>query len=557
LSANAPLLSIRDLKVTFRTDDGPVEAVKGIDLDIRAGEVLALVGESGSGKSVTAMSILQLLPSSATRTGSISLDGRELTALSEAQMNDVRGREISMIFQEPMTALNPSMRIGDQIAEALRNHESMTRAEARTRAVELLRRVGIPEPERRAAGYAHEMSGGQRQRVVIAIALACGPKLIIADEPTTALDVTVQAEILDLIRDLATERGTAFLLVTHNMGVVADIADRVAVMYRGDMVEVGTTAQVLRHPEAAYTQRLLAAVPRLPEADEGQPDPTDAAAALAPVLSLTDASVTYRKAGQHFTALDAVSVDIAPGEILGLVGESGSGKSTLGKVALGLVPMSGGELRLFGEKVGHGGVRGRAERRLRGRVGTVFQDPGSSLDPRATVADAIAEPLIVHRASHPMSARARAARVRELLEAVELPASYASRYPHELSGGQRQRIGLARAIALEPELIIADEPTSALDVSVQAAVLKVLRELQERMRFACLFISHDLAVVHEFSDRVAVMYAGQIVELGRTDDVLLRPQHPYSRRLLASVPVPDPVVQADRRLARLTTRAVA
>jgi len=556
LSANAPLLSIRDLHVTFRTDDGPVEAVKGIDLDIRAGEVLALVGESGSGKSVTAMSILQLLPSTATRTGTIALDGRELTALSEAQMNDVRGREISMIFQEPMTALNPSMRIGDQIAEALRNHESMTKAQAHAQAVELLRRVGIPEPERRAAGYAHEMSGGQRQRVVIAIALACGPKLIIADEPTTALDVTVQAEILDLIRDLATERGTAFLLVTHNMGVVADVADRVAVMYRGSMVEVGPTTQVLRHPEADYTQRLLAAVPRLPDADEAEPELPEVAE-VAPVLSLAGASVTYRKAGQNFTALDAVSVDIAPGEILGLVGESGSGKSTLGKVALGLVPMSGGELRLFGEKVGHGGVRGRAERRLRGRVGAVFQDPGSSLDPRATVAEAIAEPLIVHRASHPMSGRARAARVRELLEAVELPAAYASRYPHELSGGQRQRIGLARAIALEPELIIADEPTSALDVSVQAAVLKVLRELQERMGFACLFISHDLAVVHEFSDRVAVMYAGRIVELGRTDDVLLRPEHPYSRRLLASVPVPDPVVQADRRLARLTTRSVA
>ena len=556
MSANAPLLSIRDLHVTFRTDDGPVEAVKGIDLDIRAGEVLALVGESGSGKSVTAMSILQLLPSTATRTGTIALDGRELTALSEAQMNDVRGREISMIFQEPMTALNPSMRIGDQIAEALRNHESMTKAQAHAQAVELLRRVGIPEPERRAAGYAHEMSGGQRQRVVIAIALACGPKLIIADEPTTALDVTVQAEILDLIRDLATERGTAFLLVTHNMGVVADVADRVAVMYRGSMVEVGPTTQVLRHPEADYTQRLLAAVPRLPDADEAEPELPEVAE-VAPVLSLAGASVTYRKAGQNFTALDAVSVDIAPGEILGLVGESGSGKSTLGKVALGLVPMSGGELRLFGEKVGHGGVRGRAERRLRGRVGAVFQDPGSSLDPRATVAEAIAEPLIVHRASHPMSGRARAARVRELLEAVELPAAYASRYPHELSGGQRQRIGLARAIALEPELIIADEPTSALDVSVQAAVLKVLRELQERMGFACLFISHDLAVVHEFSDRVAVMYAGRIVELGRTDDVLLRPEHPYSRRLLASVPVPDPVVQADRRLARLTTRSVA
>ena len=555
MSAKEPLLSIRDLRVVFRTDGGPVEAVKGIDLDIAAGEVLALVGESGSGKSVTAMSILQLLPSTATRTGSIVMDGRELTALTEAKMNGVRGQEISMIFQEPMTALNPAMRIGDQIAEALLNHGRATKAEARAQAVELLRRVGIPEPERRAAGYAHEMSGGQRQRVVIAIALACEPKLIIADEPTTALDVTVQAEILDLIRDLAAERGTAFLLVTHNMGVVADIADRVAVMYRGDMVEVGSTERVLRQPEADYTKRLLAAVPRLPEPGAvvlAEPAPV---AEVTPVLSLSEASVTYRKAGKVFTALDAVSVDIAPGEILGLVGESGSGKSTLGKVALGLAPMSGGELRLFGEKIGRGGARGRAERRLRGRVGAVFQDPGSSLDPRTTIAEAIAEPLIVQRATRPMSGRDRAARVRELLEAVELPAAYASRYPHELSGGQRQRIGLARAIALEPELIIADEPTSALDVSVQAAVLRVLRELQQRMHFACLFISHDLAVVHEFSDRVAVMYAGSIVELGRTDDVLLRPEHPYSRRLLASVPVPDPAVQAERRLARLATRS--
>ncbi len=556
MSANAPLLSIRDLSVTFRTDGGPVEAVKGIDLEINAGEVLALVGESGSGKSVTAMSILQLLPSTATRTGSIVMDGRELTALTEAQMNGVRGQEISMIFQEPMTALNPSMRIGDQIAEALLNHGKATKSEARKQAVELLRRVGIPEPERRAAGYAHEMSGGQRQRVVIAIALACEPKLIIADEPTTALDVTVQAEILDLIRDLATERGTAFLLVTHNMGVVADIADRVAVMYRGDMVEVGTTARVLQQPEAEYTKRLLSAVPRLPETGTAELAEPASAPEVTPVLSLREASVTYRKAGQVFTALDAVSIDIAPGEILGLVGESGSGKSTLGKVALGLAPMSGGELHLFGEKVGRGGARGRSERRLRGRVGAVFQDPGSSLDPRTTIAEAIAEPLIVQRATHPMSSRDRMARVRELLEAVELPAAYATRYPHELSGGQRQRIGLARAIALEPELIIADEPTSALDVSVQAAVLKVLRELQQRMHFACLFISHDLAVVHEFSDRVAVMYAGQIVELGRTDDVLLRPEHPYSRRLLASVPVPDPTVQAERRLARLATRSV-
>ncbi|UOE28043.1 ABC transporter ATP-binding protein [Agromyces soli] len=560
------MLRIRDLAVTFRTDDGPVEAVRGIDLDVRRGEVLALVGESGSGKSVTAMAVLSLLPATATRTGSIELDGRELTTLGEHELNGVRGKEISMVFQEPMTALNPSMRIGDQIAEALLNHGVGTKQEAARRAVELLARVGIPEPERRAAGYAHEMSGGQRQRVVIAIALACEPKLIIADEPTTALDVTVQAEILDLIRELAHSSGTSFLLVTHNMGVVADIADRVAVMYRGEMVEHGTAMQVLREPTADYTKRLLDAVPRLPEGGEtvppaGEPEPDGTGpggvALPVPVLSLRESSVTYRKAGKSFTALDQVSIDIAAGEILGLVGESGSGKSTLGKVALGLAPTSGGELRLFGEKLGRGGLRGRAERRLRGRVGAIFQDPGSSLDPRTTVGEAIAEPLVVHRAVRPMSGRDRAARVRELLEAVELPASYASRFPHELSGGQRQRIGLARAIALEPELIIADEPTSALDVSVQAAVLRVLRELQERMDFACLFISHDLAVVHEFSHRVAVMHEGRIVELGATDDVLLRPQHPYSQRLLASVPVPDPVAQRERRVARLAARSAA
>ncbi len=558
------MLRIRDLAVTFRTDDGPVEAVRGIDLDVRRGEVLALVGESGSGKSVTAMAVLSLLPATATRTGSIELDGRELTSLTEHELNGVRGKEISMVFQEPMTALNPSMRIGDQIAEALLNHGVGTKQEAARRAVELLARVGIPEPERRAAGYAHEMSGGQRQRVVIAIALACEPKLIIADEPTTALDVTVQAEILDLIRELAHSSGTSFLLVTHNMGVVADIADRVAVMYRGEMVEHGTAMQVLREPSADYTKRLLDAVPRLPAAGEmvppaGEPDRTGpgGVALPVPVLSLRESSVTYRKAGKSFTALDQVSIDIAAGEILGLVGESGSGKSTLGKVALGLAPTSGGELRLFGEKLGRGGLRGRAERRLRGRVGAIFQDPGSSLDPRTTVGEAIAEPLVVHRAVRPMSGRDRAARVRELLEAVELPASYASRFPHELSGGQRQRIGLARAIALEPELIIADEPTSALDVSVQAAVLRVLRELQERMDFACLFISHDLAVVHEFSHRVAVMHEGRIVELGATDDVLLRPQHPYSQRLLASVPVPDPIAQRERRIARLAARSAA
>jgi peptide/nickel transport system ATP-binding protein len=550
------LLEVSDLTVTFRTEDGSVEAVKGIDLEVRPGEVLALVGESGSGKSVTAMAILKLLPRSATVTGSIRLAGRELLPLAEAEMNAVRGAEISMVFQEPMTALNPSMRIGDQITEAILNHRSISKAEAWERAVEMLRRVGIPEPARRAKSYPHELSGGQRQRVVIAIALACEPQLIIADEPTTALDVTVQAEILDLIRGLAAESGTAFLLVTHNMGVVADIADRVAVMFRGTMVEVGDTRAVLTAPREDYTKKLLSAVPSLPDLAsviEREPE-TEIPAA---VLELDAASVTYRRGGRPFLALDGVSLRIAPGEILGLVGESGSGKSTLGRAALGLLPLSSGTITLFGEKVGRGGVSGRRERALRGRVGAIFQDPGSSLDPRMTVGEAIAEPLLVQRRRFPTSASARRTRVAELLDAVELPTNYASRYPHELSGGQRQRIGLARAIALEPELIIADEPTSALDVSVQAAVLEVLRTLQEKMHFACLFISHDLAVVHEISDRVAVMLKGEIVETGSADDVLLAPQHPYSRRLLASVPVPDPDKQALRREARAAARVMA
>ena len=550
------LLEISDLKVTFRTEDGAVDAVKGIDLEVRPGEVLALVGESGSGKSVTAMAILKLLPRTAAVTGSIRLAGRELLPLREAEMNGIRGAEISMVFQEPMTALNPSMRIGDQITEAILNHGGVSKADAWERAVEMLGRVGIPDPSRRAKSYPHELSGGQRQRVVIAIALSCEPQLIIADEPTTALDVTVQAEILDLIRRLAAESGTAFLLVTHNMGVVADIADRVAVMFRGTMVEVGDTRTVLTAPREDYTKKLLSAVPSLPDAAsvvEREPERELADA----VLELDAASVTYRRGGRPFLALDGVSLSIAPGEIVGLVGESGSGKSTLGRAALGLLPLSSGEMTLFGEKVGRGGVSGRRERELRGRVGAIFQDPGSSLDPRMTVGEAISEPMLVQRRKMPTTAAQRRTRVAELLDAVELPANYATRYPHELSGGQRQRIGLARAIALEPELIIADEPTSALDVSVQAAVLEVLRDLQEKMHFACLFISHDLAVVHEISDRVAVMLKGEIVETGSADDVLLAPQHPYSRRLLASVPVPDPDKQALRREARAAARVTA
>lgn len=543
------LLSVKDLHVTFKTDDGLVYAVKGIDLDVRSGEVLALVGESGSGKSVTAMAILKLLPRSATVTGSVKLGERELLALAEPEMNAVRGAEISMVFQEPMTALNPSMRVGDQITEAILNHEKMPKQAARKRALVLLEKVGIPEPARRAKSYPYELSGGQRQRIVIAIALACEPQIIIADEPTTALDVTVQAEILDLIRALAKDTGTAFLLVTHNMGVVADIADRVAVMFRGEMVEVGDTRRVLTAPQEDYTKKLLNAVPSLPDSPSASAG-LEITPAIVPVLEITNASVTYGRGSKSFRALDSVSLSIAPGEFLGLVGESGSGKSTLGRAVLGLVPLSGGEISIFGEKTGRAGVGRARERKIRGRMGAIFQDPGSSLDPRMTVAEAISEPMLVQRRDYPTTVKQRAIRVAELLDAVELPTIYANRYPHELSGGQRQRIGLARAIALEPELIIADEPTSALDVSVQAAVLDVLRSLQEKMHFACLFISHDLAVVHEISDRVAVMLQGEIVELGSADQVLLDPRHAYSKRLLASVPVPDPDKQKMRRLAR-------
>ncbi|RLP76077.1 ABC transporter ATP-binding protein [Mycetocola tolaasinivorans] len=583
--AREPVLDITDLTVDFHTDNGVIPAVKGISLTLYPGEVLALVGESGSGKSVTSMAVLRLLPGTAKVGGTIRFAGKDLATLSEAKMNGVRGKDIAMVFQEPMTALNPTMRIGDQITEVLLNHDICPKDRAWERAVELLGRVGIPEPERRAKGYPHELSGGQRQRVVIAIALACNPRIIIADEPTTALDVTVQAEILDLIRGLAAESNTAFLLVTHNMGVVADVADRVAVMFRGNLVEEGPAERVLLAPEADYSRRLLDAVPKLPEAawseiagiEEGVPGqvlqldgalsitesaPIDGAVSVSDAefarahgtdsaLELIDATVQYTRKGSTFTALDAVSLTIARGEIVGLVGESGSGKSTLGRAALGLAPLAGGTVNIFGQPVRDRALLNRRERQARARVGVIFQDPGSSLDPRMTIADCIAEPLVVHgwqgkRASSAL----RRKRVAELLDAVELPRDFADRYPHELSGGQRQRVGLARSIALEPGLIIADEPTSALDVSVQASVLAVLRELQERYGFACLFISHDLAVVHDIAHRVAVMYRGGIVEEGLSSDVLVRPQHEYSKRLLASAPSPDPVEQARRRAAR-------
>jgi peptide/nickel transport system ATP-binding protein len=534
-SASAPVLTVENLAVSFRTDEGTFPAVNGSSFEIGPGRVLALVGESGSGKSVTSLAIMGLLPSTARVSGRVALLGESLLDAGEARMNQIRGGDISMIFQEPMTALNPTMTIGAQVAEAMTNHKLCSRAEAFRRAIELLGRVGIPDPALRAHGFPHELSGGQRQRVVIAIALACQPRLIIADEPTTALDVTVQAEILDLLRGLADDSDTAFLLITHNMGVVADIADDVAVMYNGDIVETGPMRQVLLEPRADYSRQLIAAIPTMPEAawDEIEADakngaldgladvdesvramagadddgPSDAEEALV----FDHVSIDYARGGRAVRAVRDVSLSLFAGEIVGLVGESGSGKSTLGKAALGLIKVAEGSVRVLGEPVHARSLLSAQDKRIRAQVGVIFQDPGSSLDPRMTIAASIEEPMLVRRAPGLRTRRERARRVAELIDAVELPAAYAMRYPHELSGGQRQRVGLARAIALNPHLLIADEPTSALDVSVQAHVLDALRALQDRYRFACLFISHDLAVINEMSHRVAVMWQGRLV----------------------------------------------
>ncbi|MDR0284473.1 MAG: ABC transporter ATP-binding protein [Propionibacteriaceae bacterium] len=559
-----PVLTVEHLNVQFVTDEGTYPAVNDSSFEIRPGEVLALVGESGSGKSVTSLAILGLLPGTARVTGRITLAGESLLDAGEARMNVIRGASVSMLFQEPMTALNPTMTVGAQVMEVLTNHRICSKAEAAKRAVELLGRVGIPDPERRAKGYPHELSGGQRQRVVIAIALACEPKLIVADEPTTALDVTVQAEILDLLRKLARESATAFLLITHNMGVVADIADHVAVMYNGDIVESGPMKQVLLEPAADYSQRLIAAIPKMPAAhwddivtaaQEGTVTVPAVPASLPaddvrPALQFDNASIDYVRGGRAFRAAHNITLTIPEKEIVGLVGESGSGKSTLGRCALGLIPAAEGTVTVLGHPVHARSLLSAEDKAVRRQIGVIFQDPGSSLDPRMTIAQCIEEPLLVHSPEGLSGRQARQARVAELLDAVELPSHYAMRYPHELSGGQRQRVGLARAIVLNPRVLIADEPTSALDVSVQAHVLDALRSLQAAYGFACLFISHDLAVVNEMSHRVAVMWQGHLVEVGETASLMVRPQHPYTIRLLAAVPSPDPREQARRREAR-------
>ncbi|MGW3539713.1 ABC transporter ATP-binding protein [Nocardia niigatensis] len=570
-----PVLSFDSLTVTFATDTGAVAAVKNVSYQVYPGEVLAVVGESGSGKSVSSRTAMGLLPPTASVRGHVLLGDKAITGMSEKELTAIRGGAVSMIFQEPGAALDPLFTIGFQIGEALRAHSGMKRKPARARAIDLLRAVGLPDPETRVDYYPHQLSGGQKQRVVIAIAIACEPRVIIADEPTTALDVTVQAEILALLRDLRDRIGAAIVLITHNMGVVADLADRVVVMREGRIVEEAPVEKLFAEPEHEYTRALLAAVPKLHvlpnnweaaeyPGDSAPADGADVRADSAPVAVAAlagtivrepipaDAATVLEVSGlvvefpaplgrPSFRAVNEVGLTLRRGETLGLVGESGSGKSTIGRCVAGLQRPTAGSVRVLGTDIA--GLSERRLRPLRRRFGFVFQDPATSLNPRLTIGDCVAEPLLVHKQARGAAARDR---VRRLLDDVQLPAGVEKRYPHELSGGQRQRVSLARALVLNPDLLVADEPTSALDVSVQARVLELFAGLQREFGWACLFISHDLAVVDQLADRMVVLRNGTVIEQGSNDDILRDPREDYTRRLVAAVPVPDPVEQRRR-----------
>jgi len=626
-----PLLRIENLHLHFVTSRGVVRAVEGIDYEVRPGEVVAIVGESGCGKSVSALSVMRLLPKQTARivAGRIEFEGRDLLQLSDAEMREIRGRDISMIFQEPMTSLNPVMRIGDQITETLFMHKEISKEAARARAIELMRMVGIPDPERRLTQYPHQFSGGMRQRVMIAIGLACDPKLIIADEPTTALDVTIQAQILKLMKDLSRDLGIAMVIITHNLGVVARYADKVNVMYAAKMVEQGSAEQIFLRPRHPYTVGLLRSVPRLDkprdtklETIEGLPpnllappsgcrfaarckakmdacelempplrgtDEKDhlaaciragelaekgaaelglasAAAAAKPPKQLQEGAPlvevknlkTFFQVGRGFIpflsekaevrAVNDVSFHIRKGETLGLVGESGCGKTTVGRTLLRLEEATDGSMTFEGKDIRK--ASGEQMKALRRSIQVIFQDPFSSLNPRMTIGQIIAEPMLVYRLQP--DRKAAKARTAELLNLVGLYDYMAERYPHELSGGQRQRVGIARALALEPSFIVCDEPVSALDVSIQAQVINLLEELQERLGLTYLFIAHDLAVVRHISDRIAVMYLGRVMELADRDSLYADPLHPYTRALLDAVPIPDPVLERERTYSVLS-----
>lgn len=540
------VLQVANYNVDFWVEGVWYPAAIDMNFQVEAGKVLAIVGESGSGKSTTAMGLMDLLATNARISGSVKVRGQEMIGAKKSQLRKFRGREVAYIFQEPMTALNPVYTIGFQIVETLRTHFDMGPNEAKTRAIELLTMVEIPTPEASFNKYPHQLSGGQRQRAMIAQSLACDPGLLVADEPTTALDVTVQAEILDLIRNLRDKLNSAILLITHDMGVVADLSDDILVMKDGNTVEYGTADQVFNRPQHPYTKELLAAVPKLGSVAVRELSPE--LVGQPAVLKLEKVSIEYPKSGRipAFRAVTDFSLEIFPGEIVGLVGESGSGKTTVGRAAIGLLQTVEGRIEIVGRDMTK--PTPQELREIRRHTGIVFQDPVSSLNPRLPIGESIGEPLF-------LSGDAKGAeldkRVEDLLDSVELPRSYRNRYPHELSGGQRQRVGIARALALTPDLLIADEPTSALDVSVQARFLDLLQDLQDKLKFACLFISHDLAVVDILSHRIAVMQNGRLIEVGPRDQILKNPREEYTKRLISSVPVPDPAEQRLRREARL------
>ena len=550
----APVLAIDDLRVAFSTYDGEIEAVRGVSLAVASGECLGVVGESGSGKSQTFMAVMGLLAENGRVQGSIQFQGQELIGLNRRALNGLRGSKMTMVFQDPLTALTPHVTIGEQIAEPLRAHLGLGHAAALADARGWLDRVRIPEAARRLRQYPHELSGGMRQRVMIAAAMACGPELLIADEPTTALDVTVQAEILDLMAELKRETHTAMVLITHDMGVIARLADRVAVMKDGLYVEEGAAERVFSAPESDYTRELLDAIPRLDRADRGgRPLPEPVAADAAVVVEAKDLKVWF-PIGQGLLAtkkmlraVDGVSFQLRQGETLGVVGESGSGKSTLARAVLNLLPPTFGAVTLMGRDITHADQT--AMRAARKDLQIVFQDPLASLDPRMTIGDSIAEPL---RAFQPNLTRAeREAQVHAMMDSVELDHALINRYPHELSGGQNQRVGVARAMILQPRLVICDEAVSALDVSIRAQIIDLLIGLQKRFGMAMLFISHDLAVVREISHRVMVLYLGRVMEQASREQIYAHPRHPYTKGLLSAVPIPDPEQERSRVRVRL------